>query len=146
MVEKVIYKFLLLIAAFFVSKAYAQQVIEITFCNEMKKGSVGNMIVLSLIQGRDTLSFPSLGNNKFINPLQLCGEPITYDRQDTTKATILLENCKYEYVFEIDNRDLYCPYLEFCLDGKRHPNGSYVWSYLNCQAIGTAGVTKRTKK
>ena len=130
---------------FFVSELCAQQEIEITYCKEMKKGKLGNLMLLSVIQNDDTLSFPCIGNGKYLNPLNLCNDKIQYDRSDESKVKILFENYKYQYVFKMDKRDLYCPKLKICIDGKKHRKGYFKWSYLNCASIGTSGYIKRKK-
>lgn len=125
----------------------AQQIIEFTFCKEMTDNYYERLIRISVIQETDTLSFPSIGKNRFLNPLHLCQEPIVrYDRSDSTKVKILVENAKYLYIFEIDRRDLYCPELEMCIEDKRNREGYYKWRYLNCASIWSASFTKRIKK
>ena len=62
---------LLVLILFSYSRIHAQGVIELTCCNEMNTMKLNNFIVFSIVNGNDTLSFPSISKNKYLNPLNI---------------------------------------------------------------------------
>ena len=124
---------------------FAQQEIKITVCDEMKYGKSNGLILFSVIENGDTLSFPKVGKDTFLNPFQL-HDTKPYDRTDSTIVELLIENNKYLFFGHVYKRDLYCPFIIFCIEEKKSPRGYVRYSYTNCAAISEMNFIKRKKK
>ncbi len=121
-----------------------QQKMQIKLCDKMEEFKDGAQF--SIVTDHDTLVVPQLDKTKFVNPLNMSGTGGSYDKSDTSRVTLIIENYKYRYAIQVDRQDIFCGYLGVCAEPAKHNKKLSRWSYQNCQSLSLVGYTQLEKK
>lgn len=123
---------------------FCQQKVQIRLCEELKEFK--DDARFSVVQDHDTLTFPQLGDTKYVNPLNLKGTGGEYDKADTSAVMLIIENYKYSVTFPIDRKDLFCGYLGICREPAKFNKKLTVWNYTNCKSFRSIEYAELVRK